>query len=61
MNKSSYMSVKGQGHSLTLAKGHLVSKLNLVFFLLFFFVCFLKKTVGLFETKYYVKGKRAQE
>ena len=47
MNKLNYLSVRGQGHSLIFAKGHLVFKVK---------SCFSKKSVGLFETKYYVKG-----
>ena len=40
------MSVKGQGHSLTLTKVTQVSKLDIAFF---------KKTVGLFVTNFYVE------
>ena len=50
MDKLRYMSVKVQGHSLTLAKGHLVFKLKTLFY---------SKTVGLLETKYHVKVCRS--
>ena len=48
MNNLSYMSVKGQGHSLTFAKGHSVCKPKSCFF--------FSKSVALFETKYRVKA-----
>ena len=41
------MSIKGQGHCLTFAKGYSDSKLKLVFF---------SELVGSFETKFYVKA-----
>ena len=42
------MSIKGQGHSLALAKSRSVFKLN---------SSSSKKTVGLFETEYYVEAR----
>ena len=45
------MNIKGQGHSLTFAKGHSVFKLTGKSFF------FLSKTVELFETKYWYHVK----
>ena len=47
MSLSSSLSIKGQGHSLTLIKGHSDLKVK---------TCFFSKTVGSFESKIHMKA-----